>query len=341
MDKFYPEFAEAFAKLLSAVGRKVAVVGHARPDGDCIGSQVALARVLAARGLDVVCVNADAVPRRLSSSRPAARPSSGPTRRCSSRPYARDLRRLRRPRAGGGAAEGEVSRARRANIDHHLSNAGYAKVNLVDSASAATCEMLAGIFLDAGLPVDAADGAGALRRDPHRHGAVPVQFDLAAHASSSRANSSSRGASPAEAGYELYERESLGQAAAPAAVPRLAPHGVRRAGCASARLPGALRGDGHDGRGHGGPGRLRALRRRRRCRRPDRGAAGRRDQGEPAGEGPPVPAGPGRGQVRRRRPRLRRRPQPEEGSRGIPHPAPRGACREAQLVDAERARAGA
>src|SRR5205085_11163683 len=65
-EKFYPELSAAFARLLGALaGKKIAVVGHARPDGDCIGSQVALARVLAAKGFDVICVNADPVPRRL------------------------------------------------------------------------------------------------------------------------------------------------------------------------------------------------------------------------------------------------------------------------------------
>src|SRR5688572_29765762 len=66
MEKFYPTLSQDFARLLAALaGRKVAVVGHARPDGDCIGAQVALARVLASAGHDVVCVNADPVPRRL------------------------------------------------------------------------------------------------------------------------------------------------------------------------------------------------------------------------------------------------------------------------------------
>ena len=66
MAKYYPEFSDAFARLLAAVaGRTVAVVGHARPDGDCIGSQVALARVLSARGSPSICVNPDPVPRRL------------------------------------------------------------------------------------------------------------------------------------------------------------------------------------------------------------------------------------------------------------------------------------
>ena len=66
VDKFYPELSRRFAQFLAQIrGRQVAVIGHARPDGDCIGAQVALARVLATLGHAVVCVNADAVPRRL------------------------------------------------------------------------------------------------------------------------------------------------------------------------------------------------------------------------------------------------------------------------------------
>ena len=35
MEKFYPELSAAFSRLLIGLaGRKIAVVGHARPDGD-------------------------------------------------------------------------------------------------------------------------------------------------------------------------------------------------------------------------------------------------------------------------------------------------------------------
>jgi phosphoesterase RecJ-like protein len=40
-------------------------------------------------------------------------------------------------------------------IDHHLSNRGCATYNVVESGSAATCEMLAGMLLDLGLEIDA------------------------------------------------------------------------------------------------------------------------------------------------------------------------------------------
>lgn len=210
MEKFYTQLADDFARLLVALeGRKVAVCGHARPDGDCIGSQVALARVLAARGLDVICVNADPVPRRLqflSRDMVFLRPD--------------DVRREPGERAAifvdcaDHARGGERLKARYpapvAVIDHHLSNGGFAAMNIVDSASAATCEILAGVFFDNGLPVDA-QGAQALYA-----GILTDTGQFRFHSTSRRClviagELVARGARPAEAGYELYERETAGK----------------------------------------------------------------------------------------------------------------------------------
>ena len=55
------------ALLAELQGRPVAILGHMRPDGDCIGSQVALARLCLAAGLDAICVNRDRVPPNLAS----------------------------------------------------------------------------------------------------------------------------------------------------------------------------------------------------------------------------------------------------------------------------------
>jgi bifunctional oligoribonuclease and PAP phosphatase NrnA len=210
MGKYYPEFSEAFAGLLTAVaGRPVAVVGHARPDGDCIGSQVALARILAARGSATVCVNPDPVPRRLAF-------------------VARGMRFLRTDEAvllpeatvavfvdcADHARAGERLKARFPSpagcIDHHLSNNGYAAVNIVDSRSAAACEILAGLFIDAGLPVDPGTATalftgivtdtGQFRYNSTSQRCFVLAGELVA-----------RGASPQEAGYELFERESAGK----------------------------------------------------------------------------------------------------------------------------------
>ena len=54
---------EALRDLVKGLkGRKVAVLGHMRPDGDCIGSQTALCRMLLAEGVDALCVNRDRIP---------------------------------------------------------------------------------------------------------------------------------------------------------------------------------------------------------------------------------------------------------------------------------------
>ena len=210
MEKFYPTLSAEFARLLVALeGKRVAVVGHARPDGDCIGSQVALARVLAARGVDVVCVNADAIPRRLtflSEGMKFLRTDeviSKPDDRvaifvdCADHARAGERLKVRYP-------------APIAVIDHHLSNGGFAASNLVDSASAATCEILAGVFFDNGLTVDA-QAAQALYT-----GILTDTGQFRFHSTSRRCfvlagELVTRGAQPAVAGYELYERETEGK----------------------------------------------------------------------------------------------------------------------------------
>jgi phosphoesterase RecJ-like protein len=210
MGKYYPEFSEAFARLLAAVkGRSVAVVGHSRPDGDCIGSQVSLARVLSAAGSRTVCVNADAVPRRLqylvkgvSFIRTDEAEILPPDTLavfvdCADHARAGERLKARFPSPAG-------------VIDHHLSNGGFAAINIVDSASAAACEMLAGMFIDAGLPVDPPTAAALLAgiitdTGQFRYGSTSQRcFILAGELVA-------RGASPSEAGYELYERETAGK----------------------------------------------------------------------------------------------------------------------------------
>ncbi len=210
MERFYPEFAEKFGQLLAALaGRKVAVVGHARPDGDCIGAQVALARALAARGQDVICVNADPVPRRLQFLVPgmtflrteevlnSTEDRAAVFVDCADHARPGERLKVRYPTPVG-------------SVDHHLSNAGFATFNLIDTASAATCEILAGLLFDAGLPVDAVSAqalytgiltdTGQFRFNSTSRRCFVLAGELVA-----------RGARPAEAGFELFERETLGK----------------------------------------------------------------------------------------------------------------------------------
>jgi phosphoesterase RecJ-like protein len=210
VEKFYPQLSAQFAQLLETIkGRKIAVVGHARPDGDCIGSQVALARVLQTRGHDVICVNADPVPRRL-------------VFLVDGMPFLRtdDVLKSNEDRAAifvdcaDHARPGERLKARYpapvSVVDHHLSNVGFTPANLVDPASAATCEILAGMFLDNGLPIDAQSAqalftgimtdTGQFRFEAVSRRCFVLAGELVA-----------RGAKPSDAGYELYERESIGK----------------------------------------------------------------------------------------------------------------------------------
>jgi len=210
VDKYYPELSARFLQLLGRLaGRKVAVVGHARPDGDCIGSQIALARVLRTLGHDVVCVNADAVPRRLMFLAPGMTFLRTDDVLADTTDYAVVFVDCADHGRGG-----ERLRARFpapvGNIDHHLSNIGYAECNLVDSASAATCEILAGVFFDCGLTVDAQAAQGL-------YTGILTDTGQFRFTSTSRrtfllaAELMARGARPTEAGFELYERETTGK----------------------------------------------------------------------------------------------------------------------------------
>jgi bifunctional oligoribonuclease and PAP phosphatase NrnA len=207
MEAFYPQLSPRFAEFLRRLrGRRVAVIGHARPDGDCIGSQVALARVLRAQGHDVVCLNPDPVPRRLgflagdvAVRRPAEIAADDRVAifvDCADHDRAGAELKARFPKPFGA-------------VDHHLSNGGFAEHNFIDAGSSATAEILAGLLLDNGLPVDARTAealyVGVLTdtgqfRFPSTS---PRTFRLAAELRI-------RGADPAVAGYELYERETVG-----------------------------------------------------------------------------------------------------------------------------------
>jgi bifunctional oligoribonuclease and PAP phosphatase NrnA len=205
---FYPEFAERFGRFLQELeGRRVAVIGHQRPDGDCIGSQVALVRALRSRGIDAVGINPDPVPRRIKfllgdtpffqRDRISHDGRVAVFTDCADQGRAGDLMRELYPHAFG-------------SFDHHLSNGGFAMHNFVDTGSAATAEVLAGLFLDAGIAIDATS-AQAL------YTGIMTDTGQFRFASTSKrvftlaGELLALGASPAQAGQELYERESLGK----------------------------------------------------------------------------------------------------------------------------------
>ena len=207
-EPIYPELSTRFKAFLDQLeGRPIVVIGHARPDGDCIGSQIALARTLRGLGHAVICVNPDPVPRRLqfiTGDEPFQTAASlAPGDYAAMYVDCADMGRA------GGAVQQRFSQPV-LNIDHHLSNNGYAAHNFVDVASAATCEILAGLLIDNQLPIDhtAAQAlytgiitdTGQFRFNSTTRRTFLLASELMA-----------RGADPVQAGYELYERETAGK----------------------------------------------------------------------------------------------------------------------------------
>ncbi|NBR59808.1 MAG: bifunctional oligoribonuclease/PAP phosphatase NrnA, partial [Opitutaceae bacterium] len=141
---YYPKFAGRWADLLAGLrGQRVVVIGHQRPDGDCIGSQVALSRVLRSQGIDAVCMNPDPVPRRIKF-------LLGDTPLVTREDPTLIGRRAIFTDCADHARAGDQVKALfptpLACFDHHVSNHGFAEQNFVDVDSAATAEVLAGLF---------------------------------------------------------------------------------------------------------------------------------------------------------------------------------------------------
>lgn len=205
---FYPEISASIRQLATDLkGKRVAVIGHMRPDGDCIGSQVGLCRVLRAEGIDAVCVNDDLVPRRLAflvQDTPFFHaPTFVPEGHVAVTVDCGDHERT-------GPKLQELFPEILVNIDHHISNTRYAVHNLIDSRSAATAEILAGVALNNGWQIDKttaqafyvgiATDTGQFRFPSTTRRVFSISGRLL-----------DRGADPSAASHELYERESLGK----------------------------------------------------------------------------------------------------------------------------------
>ena len=197
-------FANALTELK---GKPVLVLGHRRPDGDCIGSQVGLTRVLIELGVNACAVNQDPVPRTLKKfvgNTPFFSPEEIEgndftivTVDCADKHRIGEELSKRFP---------EVF----LNIDHHVSNNNYAKTNFVLADASATGEILAKFFLDCEMKIDSIT-ADALY--------VGIATDTGQFCYSGT-NASvfevcrrlcEYGADPSLVAHELYEREKPGR----------------------------------------------------------------------------------------------------------------------------------
>jgi phosphoesterase RecJ-like protein len=135
--------------------RSVFTTVHQRPDGDALGSQLALAAFATALGAKVWMANADPVPPRyafLPGARRIRTGSAGLPRRFD---VAVVLECATLDRAGRTGAV--ARRAQRiVNVDHHLNNRMYGHFNLVDPQAPATIMLMEELRRRLGAPLDPA-----------------------------------------------------------------------------------------------------------------------------------------------------------------------------------------
>ncbi len=203
---FYPNESRRFGAAVAALrGQKVAVLGHMRPDGDCIGSTVAVVRALRSQGIEAVGLNQDAVPGNLE-----AFVGDTPLMLASSyegdgeAAVSVDCADYKRVGSRLNTLYPEVA----VNIDHHISNKAYGADNFVISDASATAEILAGFFLDLGYTIDPVTAQAlyvGIATDTGQFrfpSTTPETFEIARRLCE-------QGARPAEAAFQLYERESF------------------------------------------------------------------------------------------------------------------------------------
>jgi phosphoesterase RecJ-like protein len=135
------------ADALKGAGR-VLVISHIRPDGDAVGSLLGLGLSLMAGGKQVRMALADGVPQNFK-----YLPGSEQVKHRAKGKF--DLICLLDCSDLGRAGEALPSDvAVDLNIDHHITNEHFARINLVETGAVATAEILTELLPLAGLPID-------------------------------------------------------------------------------------------------------------------------------------------------------------------------------------------
>jgi bifunctional oligoribonuclease and PAP phosphatase NrnA len=138
------------ARIVDAIGSRQRFVlsSHARPDGDSIGSQLAMAYALKTLGKDVVAINADPAPPPLMAFPGVpdiviASEATGPFDAA----IIMECGDLTRTGVTG------LDKFFVINIDHHPGNTGYGQINWFDSSAAACGEMVFDLIRALGVPL--------------------------------------------------------------------------------------------------------------------------------------------------------------------------------------------
>ncbi len=128
----------------------ICVVGHIRPDGDCVGSQLGLTLALKNEGKKVHCWNEDRIPEKyefLDPDRLVQKPKPGMEFDCVVATDAASFERLGKV---GACIE---KRKLFINIDHHESNTRYADLNWVSAREPSSGELVFRLLKAAKWPI--------------------------------------------------------------------------------------------------------------------------------------------------------------------------------------------
>ncbi len=133
----------------------IAVLSHMRPDGDAIGSAVAVAQVLGKLGKEVTVINQDGVPAALEFL-PGASMVKRPIDLKASLQVDVTviLDTASEQRAGDEVWAAFAERGVLVNIDHHISNPAYGDLNYIDAKAPATGEIVFDLIEEMGWPLD-------------------------------------------------------------------------------------------------------------------------------------------------------------------------------------------
>jgi len=134
--------------------QRIALIAHEHPDGDCLGSALGLAHILAQLGKTCVAVCADPAPATL-----AFLPAIDTLQHTLGNEdfdliIALDAGELERFGSVYAQHRAYLERVNILNIDHHISSGGCGKVNIIDPTSAATAELLVLFQQQAELPMN-------------------------------------------------------------------------------------------------------------------------------------------------------------------------------------------
>jgi phosphoesterase RecJ-like protein len=147
--KAYPKIIDRVLEGIHG-SRSICVVGHIRPDGDCIGSQLGLTLALRNEGKNVVCWNEDRLPQKytfLDKSGILEKPQRGKKFDCVIATDCASFERL------GKVGPCITNRKLLINIDHHESNTRYGDLNWVSAHEPSSGELIYRLLKVARWPI--------------------------------------------------------------------------------------------------------------------------------------------------------------------------------------------